>query len=122
MIIFLAFAITRELFSPATAEVDVLKLAPHVIQISIQYLTVFIVVYSSVETQTEAEKTSKIISRILNDSNDHETAELNKFLTQIQTRNLKIQNTFFVLDWNLIDGTADVIAQRLDAEGVPFVF
>ena len=27
-----------------------------------------------------------------------------------------------VLDWNLADGTADVIAQRLDAEGVPFVF
>lgn len=27
-----------------------------------------------------------------------------------------------VLDWNLIDGTADVIARRLDAEGVPFVF
>ena len=27
-----------------------------------------------------------------------------------------------VLDWNLADGTADVIAQRLEAEGVPFVF
>ena len=27
-----------------------------------------------------------------------------------------------VLDWNLADGTADVIARRLEAEGVPFVF
>ena len=27
-----------------------------------------------------------------------------------------------VLDWNLTDGTADVIARRLEADGVPFVF
>ena len=88
--------------NPVTGTVDLLKFPSHIILIITQFFLIYITVYSGVVIKTEAGKISKIISRNLHDSNDYETVELNKLLTQIQTRNLKIENVFFVLDWNLI--------------------
>lgn len=98
--IFSAFAIIQEIMK--SSQVDLLKLSPHVVLITVQYLMKLINVYAGDKTTKEAEKTLTIIGRILNDSNDNETADLKKFLAQIRTRSLKIQNVFFVLDWSLI--------------------
>jgi hypothetical protein len=83
-------------------DVGAVKYPPHITMIFTQYFTKIIIAYSGSKTSNEAEKTSTIIARILNDSNESETKYLKKFLIQIKTRKLKIQNIFFVHDWSLI--------------------
>lgn len=70
--------------------------------ITLQYFMKLIVVYSASKTTAEAKKTSIIVARLMNDCDDKETFGYSKFLSQIQTRNLNIQNVFFVINWSLL--------------------
>lgn len=55
-------------------------------------------------TTQEAEKTKVILAKIMNrmSSNGIKSSDLFTTLLQCQTRNLKLQNQFFIIDWNIV--------------------
>lgn len=102
LIIFSAFNIVRDILEPVEGTFKFVKLVPSLIMITLQYFMKLIVVYSASKTTAEAKKTSIIVARLMNDCDDKETFGYSKFLSQIQTRNLNIQNVFFVINWSLL--------------------
>lgn len=87
---------------PSSGQFNFISLLPHLILIALQYFYKAFAVVSGSRTTAEAEKTSKIISRIMNDCSVEETYEFKKFLMQVQTRNLNIRNVFFSINWNVL--------------------
>lgn len=100
--IFSAFGIVREIFKPTEGKFNFVNLIPSLILITLQYFMKLIVVFSTSKTTAEANETSVIVARIMNECDDVETYNCKKFLLQIQTRNLNIQNVFFVINWSLL--------------------
>ena len=78
--------------------------------ILIQYQMMSVLSYSGSSTTQEAKKTAIIVSRLISFS---EANEFVKFLIQIETRNLKFQNVFFVIDWNIILAVSSVFIDNL---------
>jgi hypothetical protein len=97
-----AFAMIRQALRPVAGENDFYKYPPHISLILVQFLMKLVIVLAGHKTTKEAEETSSIVARILVDSNSSETEDLKKFLVLIRTRNLKVQNSLFVLDWHLM--------------------
>jgi hypothetical protein len=96
------FSIIRQLANPDPKIEDLFKYPPHVCMILVQYFTKSVIIIACDQTTKEAEKTSSIVARIMVGSDDRETKDLLKFLAQIRSRNLKVQNVFFVHDWRFI--------------------
>ena len=61
-----------------------------------------VTVYSANSVTAEAKKMSPIIGKLMSECSRDDYFELKKFLSQIQTRNLNIQNIFFKINWNLL--------------------
>jgi hypothetical protein len=58
-------------------------------------------VWSGSTTTNEAEKTSKIVGRLIN-SFETDSMEILNFSSLIKTRSLTIQNAFFEINWNVL--------------------
>ena len=65
-----------------------------------------IISYAGDTTTATAKEIESNIARLLVHANATEAAELIKLLLQIQTRNLKFQNVFFAVDWNILIGVS----------------
>jgi hypothetical protein len=59
-------------------------------------------VYPGVQATSEAERTSVVLGKMMSECDYERFFVLQKFLTQIQTRNLNIQNIFFKINWNVV--------------------
>lgn len=96
LITFCGFELKQSLVVPSEHSMHAL-----IFQLGIIFSECFIVMilsYSGSSTTGEAEQVAKIVSRIISYS---ESNDLIKFLHQIKTRNLKLQNQFFVIGWNV---------------------
>ena len=82
--------------------VSLLDLMPPILMISFQYLMMLVSVYPANSVTTEANKMTPIIGKLMSEALKDDYFELKKFLLQIQTRNLNIQNIFFKINWNLV--------------------
>lgn len=99
MNIFSAFAILRELLRFTL--VHFYALIPHLALIVHQHFINFCMLYSGASTTKEATKTSIIVGRIMNQIRN-DRADFQYFLSQIQTRNLNLQNIFFNINWSVL--------------------
>lgn len=75
---------------------------PQVSTIVQQYFIMLLITYSGASTASTAEKAKVIVGSLLIYAEKNEEVELIKLLLQIQTRNLKIRNIFFIVDWNIL--------------------
>lgn len=82
--------------------ISFLDLLPSTLMISFQYLFMVVNVYSANSVTAEANAMSPVIGKLMSESSKDDYFELKKFLSQIQTRNLNIQNIFFKINWNLL--------------------
>lgn len=76
----------------------------NVIGISIHALLVFGVVHFASSLKREAKNTSKALSQATVNSqfSDSEKLDFIYFMSQLKSRNLKIRNILFELDWNIL--------------------
>ena len=72
------------------------------VMIASQYFQIISLGYVGASTTKNAKKTLILISKLLTTANETESTKLIKFLSQIQARNLEIQNIFFTIDWNIL--------------------
>lgn len=98
--IFCAFAIIREVLKP---EMKHIALIPHAMLLVNEYFRKFLMAHAGCSTTTEAEKTSVILARIMNETpEESEVKCLKNLLSQFRTRNLNIKSAFFNVNWNII--------------------
>lgn len=108
--IFGAYGIIREFIATSNQNVDV-----H--DDNAIYLILSNVIYSGIQltykiwaasmghkTTSEAERTKIILAKIMNRMSPTSVSRCNFYsaLMQCQTRNLKLQNQFFAIDWNIV--------------------
>lgn len=72
--------------------------------IILNYILQSVFVYLIISTSSEAEKTSVIVSRIINaqDCNESHRKVFKGFLVQNQCRNLKLRTALFGINWSLL--------------------
>lgn len=105
--IFSAFAIVREFLKSKNFGNSLL---PHVVLMLYQLLKKCVISHSGSRTTEEAGKTSKIVARIINQSqNESESNGWKTSLALIQARDLSLQNIFFRINWNIILGVSSFI-------------
>jgi hypothetical protein len=68
------------------------------------YVLIGIFIHSAVKLSYELRETPVIVSKIINGENCYEKDQqiLKTFLTQIQYRNLNVENSLFIVDWKLL--------------------
>lgn len=113
--IFGAYGIIREFIATSNQDVDEHD-DPNHFNNAI-YLILSNVTYSGIQlfykiwaasmghkTTLEAEKTKIILAKIMNRTSPAGVSKCNFYsaLMQCQTRNLKLQNQFFAIDWNIV--------------------
>lgn len=94
-------------------QVDFINHVPHLLLILYQIITTIVVIHSGSATTCEAERTSMILGKLISESDYERYLDFKKFLTQIQTRNLNIQNVFFKINWNVFL-TVNVVTEMID--------
>lgn len=103
-IVFAAFYNVRNLQKALNQRTFVVffDMLPSIFLICFEYLMQLITVYSGSSVTTEANKISTNIGKLMSGCSFDHYFELQKFLTQIQTRNLNIQNIFVKINWSLL--------------------
>lgn len=96
---FCAFGVFRELIKPSGANYP--SCFHHGRTALLQYIQAVVMVHAGNITTKEAQKTQSIVARLMNkpgyDVDDYKT-----FLSQMRTRDLNLQNIFFVVNWNVL--------------------
>lgn len=100
--IFGAYGILREFLSHSYNRLKFLILC-NSIWIALQYAVKFLMAQSGSSTTAEAEMSLVIITRVIENAKDDKLkTDLNLLLNQMQGRNKKIENVFFVINYKLI--------------------
>lgn len=81
-----------------------MTLVMHVVDMSMNLLTLITPIYATSSLTNEAEGTALIISKIMNESvfNEDQKIDFMFFITQVRARNLNVQNMFFKINWNVL--------------------
>lgn len=101
--IFSSFWMVRELLKAFSSNQQVvfINFVPYLLLILFQYASTIVVIHSGNSTTSEAERTAKILGKMISESDYERYLDFKKFLTQIRTRNLNVQNIFFKINWNV---------------------
>ena len=98
--IFACFGIVQTALK--TASVPLVAIALHGNMVIFQYLTMILLAVTGTATTKQAENTMNILEKLMNTAEESEASDLAKFLIQIRTRDLKLRNIFFSIDWNVV--------------------
>lgn len=108
--IFGAYGIIREFISTSNQDVDgndhnaIYLIFSNVIYSGIQLMFKIWAASIGHTTTSEAERTKVILAKLMNRMSPNSVSRCNFYsaIMQCQTRNLKLQNQFFVIDWNIV--------------------
>lgn len=78
----------------------------------VQYMVKFVLVYSGSSTTNQAQETSVIIIKVINNLNTsrHQRKIFKNFMSQIAFRNLHLQNVMFKINWHFLLAVSSIYA------------